>query len=193
MSNLPTLNNQFHFNLPIDFVPEKSEERYMQVLKAFRKPHKTVVDYLNSTIQSITFPGITFPTTNNEQNKLRKKIKWKSVANINDLFEDTVTITFLDVDSRLNYMILMDVLCNHYLNSDQPYDQSILITLINENRRPLFNIQYRSVIWTGIDGNNLAYNEQTIQSKTFTANFTFNYIDLQFVLNNDNIVANSIN
>ena len=190
MSNLSTINNQFHFNLPIDFVPKSEEEQYLKLIKGMRKPYTSVVDYLNSTIQSISFPSITFPTVNNEQNKQRKKIKWKTVSNIFDLFEQSVTITFLDVDSHLNYMILLDVLCNHYLNAEQPYDQSILVTLINENRRPLYNIQYRSLLWTDLDGNTFGYNDQAIQSKTFTASFTFNYLDLEFVLDKKDILTN---
>ena len=102
--NITTLNNQFHYNLPFDFVPETHEERYMKLLGAKRKIHNSVVDYLNSTIQSITFPAITFPTVSNPQNLHRKQIKWKTVGNVYDMFEDSATVTFLNVDSNINYI-----------------------------------------------------------------------------------------
>jgi hypothetical protein len=188
--NLATLNNQFHFQLPIGFVPESLEDRYMKLLNDARKPYRTVLDYLNSTIQSINFPSIEFPVTSNPQNKLRKQITWKTVGNIYDQFDKNVTITFLDVDSKLNYFIILDILCNHYLNSEQPYDNSIIVTVVNERRRALYNIQFRSVIWTGLDGNQLAFNDAILSSKTFNATFAFNYIDFEFVNENKDMITN---
>jgi hypothetical protein len=65
--NLTTINNQFYFNLPSDFIPEKYEERYMKMLGNRRKVYSTVMDYLNSTIQSISYPAIKFPVVSNPQ------------------------------------------------------------------------------------------------------------------------------
>lgn len=190
MNLLTTLNNQFHFNLPTGFVPATEEERYMKLLGAKRKLHNTVLDYLNSTIQQITFPGVKFPTVDNPQNLHKKKIKWKSANNIFNLFDDEITVTFLNVDSNLNYLIMMDILINHYLNTDTTYDESILITVLDERRNALYYIHFKDVMWTGIDSNAFAYNEQSIQGKTFTCTFTFNFIDFNYVADNTDIITN---
>lgn len=190
MSNLAALNNQFEYNLPIDFVPEHIEERYMPLLKAKKKIYKSVIDYLNSNIISITEPSVNFPIVTNPQNKQRKQISWKTVGNIYDLFDDTITVTFNNVDSNLNYLIIKDILINHYLNVDQPYDQPLMVTVVDENRKALFHINYRSVIWTGISDNTFANNDQIIQNKTFTCSFTYNYIDFVYVGTDDDVITN---
>lgn len=187
--NLTTLNNQFHYNLPLDFVPAAYEERYMKMLGDKRKLYSSVLDYLNSTIQSISFPGVNFPTVSNPQNLKRKQIKWKTVGNIYDLFDSEITVTFLNVDSNLNYVIFMDILMNHYLNVDRPYDAAMVITVIDQNRNALYHLQYRDVIWTGISGNNFAFNDQTIQNKTFTMTFTYNFIDFEYVADKVDIIS----
>jgi len=187
--NISTQSNQFHFNLPLDFIPDGYEERYMELLGDKRKLYSTVLDYLNSTIVSITSPGVTFPTVSNPQILKRKQIKWKTVGNIYDLFDKTITVTFLNVDSNLNYIIFMDILINHYLNVENPFDESLIITIIDQNRNALYHLQYRGVIWTGISDNNFAFNDQTVQSKTFTMTFEYNFIDFELVSKKTDIIT----
>lgn len=185
--NNTTLNNQFHFNLPLDFIPEDLEERYLALLGSKRKLYTSVIDYLNSTIQSISFPGINFPVVSNPQILKRKEIKWKTVPNIYDLFDDTITVTFLSVDSNINYLILLDILTSHYLNVDKPYDENLLMTVIDENRNAIYHIGFRDVIWTGLSDSLFAFNDQTISNKTFTATFTYNFIDFMYAAGKANI------
>lgn len=189
--NLTTLNNQFHFNLPADFIPTKLEERYMKLLGAKRKLYNSTIDYLNSTILSVSYPGIKFPLVSNPQITKRKKLTWKTVGNIYDLFDDTITVTFMNVDSNINYMIFQDLLINHYLNTDLSYDQSIVMTVIDENRNALFHVQFRAVIWTGIGDNLFAFNDQTVQNKTFTLTFAYNYIDIEYVADQIDVITNN--
>ena len=189
--NLTTLNNQFHFNLPLDFIPNDYEERYMKLLGDKRKLYSSVLDYLNSTIQSISFPSINFPIVSNPQNIKRKKIQWKTVGNIYDLYDDTITITFLNVDSNINYIIMQDILINHYLNVEKSYDSPLIITIIDQNRNALYHIQYRDVIWKSISENNFGFNDQTVQNKTFTTTFTFNFIDFEYVADKVDIITNN--
>jgi len=144
--NNTTLNNQFNFTLPDNFVPDQLEERYLELLGSKRKLYVRVIDYINSSIQSISFPSINFPTVSNPQNLKRKKIKWKTVGNIYDLYDETITITFLNVDANINYMIMHDILTNHYLNVDDAYDQNILISAVDQNRDAIYHISFRDVI-----------------------------------------------
>ncbi len=180
MNNLGTLNNQFHFNLPLDFIPEDLEERYMKLLGAKRKLFASTLDYLNSTIQTITFPGVNFPIVSNPQIIKRKQIKWKTVGNVYDLFDSSITVTFFNVDSNINYIIMQDLLIHHYLNVEKAYDEGLMITVLDENRMGLYTIAYRDVMWTGISDNTFGFNDQTISNKTFTCTFTFNFIDYNY-------------
>ena len=79
-------------------------------------------------------------------------------------------------------MIMHDILTNHYLNTDEAYDQNILITAVDQNRDAIYHISFRDVIWTGLSDNTFAYNDQTVQNKTFTATFVYNFIDFMYII-----------
>lgn len=186
--NISTLSNSFHYNLPLDFIPSSFEERYMKMLKNQRKTYITALDYLNSSIIDITWPSLTIPTSKQIM-KYGKETYWKGAQNIYDLFDKTCTITFNNVDSNLNYIMIMECLINNYLNVQKPYDSNLVMTLIDQNRKALYFAQYRSVIFTGQDANKLAYNDQQISNKTFTINFTYNYFDIEFVADKIDIIV----
>lgn len=178
--NLLTIQNQFYAQLPISFVPDDLDERYMKLLGDKRKLYASAIDYLNSTMLDITFPSASVETIQNPQNLHRKEIKYKVVKNAYDLFEKEITLTFNNVDSNLNYMMFLELWFKHYLNTDSPYDEPLIITMVDQNRRALYNIQYRDVMWTYIGENKLAFNDQAISQKTFQMKFTFNFMDIQF-------------
>lgn len=186
--NLSTLSNSFHYNLPLDFIPTNFEERYMKMLNNQRKKYISALDYLNSTIVDISWPSIAFPTAKQIM-KYGKETQWKGAQNIYDLFDKTGTITFNNVDSNLNYIMVMDCLINNYLNTQRTYDSNIVMTLIDQNRKALYFAQYRSVIFTAQDANKLAYNDQQVSNKTFTINFTYNYFDIEYVFDQIDIIA----
>jgi len=187
--NLITLNNQFHYNLPPGFVPAEHEERYMKLLRSKRKLYSSVLDYLNSTIVSVTFPGLNFPLVSNPQKLHTKKILWKTVGNIFDLFDKEITVTFNNVDSNINYMIMLDILVSHYLNTDRSYDEPMIVTVLDEFRNAIYHIRYRDVMWTGLSNNTFAFNEQTLQSKTFTATFQYNFLDFEYTADKVDIIS----
>lgn len=187
--SLPTLNNQFLFDLPDAFVDPELEIRYMKLLKEQRRPFKSVIDYLNSTILDISFPSLTLPTTE-QKTKFGMKIVWKGNEPIYNLFDKKGTITFMSVDSNLNYLILMNCLTSNYLNTSLVHDPNLVKVMVDQNRKALFFMQYRGVVFTNQEGNKFAYNDQQVSSKTFTIDFTYNFLDFEFVFDRWDIIMN---
>lgn len=192
-NNLQTINNQFEFNFPIDFVSDEIENRYMSYLKSKRKMHSTVREFLNSTILDISFPGLSIETISNEQVMHRKKIKWKSVGNIYDYLDKEITLTINNVDSNINYFILLNILSEKYLDETVNYDENLVVTVIDENRNGLYQIQFRNVIWKNLSNNTFAFNKQTMGDNTFTLTFTYNYLDVQWILDGKDIITSNDN
>ncbi len=192
MSNLPSLNNQFVFNLPDDFIPEELEKDYLTLIKNFRSIYKSVIDYLNSTILSISFPGLTLKTVSNPQITKKKILKYKSVDNIHDLYDETVTITFLNVDSNLNYFIMQNIIAANYLNAQQTYDKPVMVTTVDKDRKGIFQIKYNDVMFLSVSDNSFANNDSSIQNKNFTVTFTYNLINTELLLTNKDFINDSI-
>ena len=59
---LNSQGSQFIFNLPSDFLPSEIIATYQPILEKNWVQYENVIDYLNSTIKSVNFPGITIET-----------------------------------------------------------------------------------------------------------------------------------
>jgi hypothetical protein len=49
----------FVFKFPKDFLPKEIEEKYNKILNREKSVIRTSIDYLNESIQGVSFPGIT--------------------------------------------------------------------------------------------------------------------------------------
>ena len=86
-------NDLFRFRLTPGFVPKELEDRYMIALEYMKKPYASVLDYINSTIKSITMPSITLPTVVQTVG-YGKKITYRGSQAPNDVFGQDLNITF---------------------------------------------------------------------------------------------------
>ena len=57
---LSSQNSQFVFNLPADFLPTEILETYTPILEKNWIQYENIIDYINSTIKSVNFPGLNF-------------------------------------------------------------------------------------------------------------------------------------
>ena len=95
--------SQFIFNLPSDFLPNEIIQTYTPILEKNWIQYENVIDYLNSTIKSVNFPGLSFDMP--KQMMVRgKELKYKPSKNVQDIITTReLTVTFRSVDSDLNY------------------------------------------------------------------------------------------
>lgn len=100
---LSSQSSQFIFNLPSDFLPTEIINTYTPILEKNWVQYENVIDYLNSTIKSVSFPGLSIQTP--EQRLLHGKYRsYKPATNVNDIVTNReFTVTFRSVDSDLNY------------------------------------------------------------------------------------------
>ena len=57
---LSSQSSQFIFNLPANFLPNEVIETYTPILEKNWIQYENVIDYINSTIKQVSFPGISF-------------------------------------------------------------------------------------------------------------------------------------
>ena len=57
---LSSQSSQFIFNLPGDVLPAEIIETYQPILEKNWIQYDNVIDYINSTMKSVNFPGISF-------------------------------------------------------------------------------------------------------------------------------------
>lgn len=173
---LPTQSNQFLFSLPVDFISDKIEKRWMPLLKKNRLYYSSVLDFLNSTIRSITFPSMSFDSS--KQNIKRKIVYWKPVVNIYDTITRDTDITFQAVDSNINHLIILDAITDSYLNTKKNYVEPLTMYILDKYRDIIAHVHFRSVNIRSLSEIFYSFSDISLEDKTFTMQITYNYLDV---------------
>jgi hypothetical protein len=186
---LSSQSSQFIYNLPESFIPNEVIETYKPILEKNWIQYENVIHYLNSTIKSVNFPGITFDLP--RQILMRGKVRdFKPAKNVQDIITNReLSVTFRSVDSDLNYWIMFDIINKHYLDVENQFLHPFTITVVDVHRDALYVIKFYEIILKTISENNFNYSSQKINSaKDFTMTFNFNFYDIEFVLSQDKVL-----
>lgn len=186
---LSSQGSQFVFNLPSNFLPTEIIDSYTPILEKNWIQYENVIDYLNSTIISVNFPGLSIETPE-QQIKRGKYISYKPSKNVNDIVTNReCQITFESVDSDLNYMLLFDIFYKHYLDTDNQWIDPFTIICLDIHRDAIYKIVLSEIILKALSDNTFSYNQQKIGNKQFTLTFSFNFYDIVFLYDNSKVLG----
>ena len=185
---LSSQNSQFVFNLPSDFLPNEIISTYKPILEKNWVQYENVIDYLNSTIKSVSYPGLQITTP--EQTLIRgKKRAYKPSTNVQDILTSReLDIVFRSVDADLNYWICYDVFVKHYLDVINLYINPFTLTAVDIWRDAIYRIKFYEIIAISLSENKFDYSQQKVNAKDFTIKFKFNFSDVEFLLNKSKVL-----
>jgi hypothetical protein len=179
--------SQFVFNLPSDFLTQEVISTYKPMLEKNWVDYENVIDYLNSTIKGIDFPGIRFDTP--KQTIMRgKTIAYKPSVNVQDIARGDVNITFASVDSHLNYFLLYDMIIKHYLDTENLFINPFMMTALDIHRDAIYRLKFYQVIIKSLSDNRFDYSQQKIGSPDFTMVMSYNFYDIEFLLDRSKVL-----
>ena len=185
---LSSQGSQFIFNLPSDFLPTEIINTYKPVLEKNWVQYESVIDYINSTIKAVNFPGIGFEMP--KQTKIRgKERQFKPAKNVQDITSThELTVTLRSVDSDLNYWLMFDIISKHYLDVENSFVTPFTITCLDIHRDAIYVIRFYEIIIKGLSDNTFNYSQQKVNAKEFTLTFHFNFYDIEFLLNKSKVI-----
>ena len=185
---LSSQNSQFIFNLPVNFIPTELIETYQPILEKNWIQYENVIDYLNSTIKSVNFPGMTLEMP--QQILVRgKQRNFKPSKNIQDIITTRdLTVTLRSVDSDLNYWLMFDILSKHYLDTENAFLTPFTIACVDIHRDAIYVIKFYEIIFKSLSDNTFNYSQQKVNSKEFTLTFNFNFYEIEFLLNRSKVL-----
>ncbi len=186
---LDSQSSQFVFNMNSSILTPEVLQTYTPFLEKNWIQYDNVIDYINSTIKSVSFPGISFDMP--KQNLMRGKTRnFKPAINIQDITTTRqLTITFRSVDSDFNYWLLFDMISKNYLNTDSNFiDSPFTITCLDIHRDAIYVIRFYELIFNSLGDNTFNYSSQKIQPKDFTLTVNFNFYDVEFLGNKSKVL-----
>jgi hypothetical protein len=185
---LSSQSSQFIFNLPQAFLKPEIIDTYTPILEKNWVQYENVIDYLNSTIKGVNFPGISFELV--KRIEVRGKERFlKPAKNIQDIpTTHDLTVTFRSVDSDLNYWLMFDIMSKHYLDTDNAFLEPFTITCVDIHRDAIYVIRFYEIILKALSDNTFNYSQQKVNAKEFTITFHFNFYDIEFLLNQSKVL-----
>lgn len=181
-------NSQFVFSLPSDFLPQGILSTYTPILEKNWVQYENVIDYLNASIKSVTYPGLTIQTP--EQKLIRGKVRaYKPSTNVQDILTShELAVVFRSVDADLNYWICYDIFVKHYLDVINLYIKPFMITSVDIWRDAIYQIKFFELIAVSLSENTFNYSQQKTNAKEFTMTFKFNFTDVEFLLSKSKVL-----
>lgn len=177
-------NNQFIFQLPVDFVDPVLYSKFQKVLDNNHMPYDNVLDYINSTIKEVIFPNMSFDAKQMTYWK-GKKIEWKETGNIFDKYQNELDMTFKAVDSYINYFMLMEILVEYYENNNKQYIPYFALQILDKHGNLMYTTLFKDIILKSISEIRLSYQQQDASEKTFSITFRYNWIDIIWELKDE--------
>ena len=171
--------NSFYFNFPKGFFSSRVTEKYENYIKKQPIPFDNVQQYVNSTIQSISMPGLTIDSVE-QVRVLGKKVSYKGSTPIQDLFSRDFTINFKNTDGFINYFIMLDTVLD-FLNFGNPqlFIQDLPVRIMDNEGNIVVSVTFQEVILTSFSQIDLSYTSNSPQFASFSLGFKCNYIDIQ--------------
>ena len=176
--------NSFYFVFPKGFFPPAVQDKYFQYIKSQSIPYDTLTQYMNSTIQSISFPSLQ-STTVTQTRPLGKTITYQSATPIQNMFTQGISITFRTAEGFINYFIMLETVLEH-LNFKNPdlFTENLLLQTLDNSGNVIATAQYKGVTIASLSELTLNYTQNAPTSTSFTLGLNYNYlgIDLEMAI-----------
>lgn len=173
--------NSFYFVFPKGFFPPGVQDKYFQYIKSQSIPYDTLTQYMNSTIQSVTFPALS-ATNVTQVRPLGKTITYQSATPVQNMFSQGFSVTFRMAEGFINYFVMLETMLEH-LNFKNPdlFVENLPLQTLDNNGNVISTCQFKGVTLASLSELNLNYTQNAPTPTTFTVGFNYNYffIDLE--------------
>lgn len=194
----------FVFRFPKDFLPEEIEKKYTLLLNQEKSLIRTPIEYLNESIQGISFPGISdllieqqqisqHPENLNAQSGLKmKRVNVEptrnnvtySPKNILSQIGGEFTVTLRKNQGLYNYFMIYETIFYKVLkeyDNVTKKDDLFEIDILDSTGKVIGRVKLFQPRIDGIDGLEFSYNKLERQVETFDLKFRFNNIDFDII------------
>lgn len=194
----------FVFRFPKDFLPEEIEKKYTILLNKEKSIIRTPIEYLNESIQGVSFPGITdllveqqqisqHPENLNHQRGIktsrvnveptRNNVTY-SPKNILSQIGGEFTVTLRKNQGLYNYFMMYETIFYKVLkeyDNVTKKDDLFEIDILDSTGKVIGRVKLFQPRIDGIDGLEFSYNKLERQVETFDLKFRFNNIDFDIL------------
>lgn len=171
-------NNNFFVTLTDLFFYPEIIEKYKFYVDRLPNPYENIPDFVNSSIQGISFPSIDMGTV--EQSLMEEPVRWKDGFNFDKTMDKSFVITFKLFEGYINYWIMFDQLRKFYeYDTKNEFFPPMTVSFLDNTGFELIAFKFNKVLMTSLSSLDLTYAENIPEFQTFDVGFTYNYFDVE--------------
>ena len=170
--------NSFYFVFPKGFFPPGIQDKYFQYLKSQSLPYDTLTQFMNSTIQSVSFPSLEAGSVT-QTRPLGKTITYQSSIPIQNMFSQGFNVTFRAAEGFTNYFVMLETMLEH-LNFKSPdlFVENLPLQILDNNGNVITTVQFKGVTVASLSELALNYTQNAPTATSFSAGFNYNYLSI---------------
>jgi hypothetical protein len=134
-------------------------------------------DYLNHTIQSVTFPSTA--ALDVEQTLDKRPQYWRQSFDLERIIPKEFTVNFKTTDGFLNYWVLFEQFKAYLHESNtRDYFPDMELILLDRDGYQLVTVSFRQPMMMSIDTLEMSYASVGFEFRTFAVTFKYNLFEL---------------
>ena len=185
--------SNFIFTFPRGWLYPDIDEKYAIFFKRLPIPYRNTLDYINFTVQSISWPGIDTQTPSQTVTQKRDDVRngvasgKHSTRDFKSGFDMALSamkefnVIFRTTEGFLNYWIMHDQF-EQYLSygaNNEAFLSDVQLQILDHYGYLIMTRVYHNIVMTGISELELSYSSNIPEYRTFTCNFKHNGFTLK--------------
>jgi hypothetical protein len=184
MSILNSKLNMYAIWFPKDFLYPEVRERWTPVVKRLKLQYQTLEDYINATVQSVTFPEVVLTAA--EQPQTMFNIKYRGGKELEPILDKNITVTFKLTEGFITYWMLFDQIELFQFYSDRdPFWPSMYVSFMDHHGFELMAFEFQKIVPLNLSQFNVSYATVAADFNTFTLNLGYNRYKIERRLTNE--------
>ena len=176
---LNSRSNLYNFKFPKGFIPNEVAEKYKPYLN--KLPGNLVeepLDFINYSIQGVSFPGLSFDPSEQNFNDGTSVYKRGAIP-IQNMVDRQLTVTLQLLDGFINYWIMVDSLLWHYSRTNKKsYLDDLKLQLLDAEGLHVMSAVFEKPIMNSISELDLNMAQNIADFSTFDMTFYYNKFNL---------------
>lgn len=182
---LNSLNNQFIVQFPSGFFYTDIVKKWTPVVKRMKLPYETLEDFINATVQSITFPAVELPPV--EQGQSQFRIQYRPGKELEPLIDKNLTITFKLSEGFISYWILFEQIEKFMEYGDTvPFWPPMYVSFLDHRGFELVAFSYEKIIPLNLSQFEISYAQTAAEFNTFSMGLRYNRYVIKRRIDDDN-------
>jgi hypothetical protein len=168
-----SLSNQFVVVFPKNFFYPEIHTRWTPIIKRLKLPYESVEDFINASVQNITFPAVDLPTA--EQQQSQYKIAYRGGKELEAVLDKNLSITFKLSEGFISYWILFEQIEKFVEYSDRvPFWPPMFVSFLDHHGFELVEFTFTKLIPTSLSQFEISYATTAAEFNTFSMNIKYN-------------------